>query len=226
MNDDMRALHDKLDSLMAQMDQQQRRQQVIDDLVRDMTPAANGMFRIAVDELDEIGNDVELSDVMYLLKRVLRDTRLLNGMLAQLESVVELSGDLSRLTQPAFLQLVAQLDQMERKGYFSFAAESANIVDRIVTEFDEDDVRALGDNVVTILKTVRNMTQPEVMELANNAVAGLEAPIDEDISTWQLLREMRDPEVRKGMARLLHMVKGFAYTNDSVSIDRKDAQPS
>ena len=223
MSDDMQALHTKLDYLTEQIDEQRRRQQVMDELIHDMTPVANGMFKIAIDELDEIGNEVELTDVMYLLKRVLRDVRLLNGMLENLESLVELGGDLSKLSQPAFVQLVNRLDELERKGYFTFAAEGALILDRIVAEFDEKDVRALGDNVVTILKTVRNMTQPEVMALANNAVARLETPIDEDISTWQLLREMRDPEVRKGMARLLHMVKGFAYNDGSLDIAREDA---
>ena len=37
------------------------------------------------------------------------------------------------------------------------------IADRVVTEFTEEDVKALGDNVVTILNAVKEMTQPEVM---------------------------------------------------------------
>ncbi len=226
MSDDLQALHTKLDYLTEQIEEQRRRQQVIDDLIHDMTPVANGMFQIAIDELDEIGNDVELTDVMYLLKRVLRDVRLLNGMLEQLESLVELANDLGRLSQPTFVQAVNKLDELERKGYFTFATQGASMLDRIVTEFDQADVQALGDNVVTILKTVRNMTQPEVMALVNNAVAGLETPVNEDISTWQLLREMRDPEVRKGMARLLHMVKGFAYADEALNMERKDGQLS
>ncbi|MDX1811215.1 MAG: YkgJ family cysteine cluster protein, partial [Gammaproteobacteria bacterium] len=44
------------------------------------------------------------------------------------------------------------------------------MMDRIVTEFTEEDVQALSDNVVTILKTVRNMTQPDIMALANQSV--------------------------------------------------------
>ncbi len=209
MNDDLQALHVKLDYLTEQIDEQRRRQQIIDELIQDMAPVASGMFQITIDELDEIGNDVDLSDVMYLFKRILRDVRLLNGMLENLESIVEFSGDLSQLSQPVFLQLVNKLGQLERKGYFTFAAESSYIIDQIVTEFSQEDVRALGDNIVTILQTLRNMTQPEVMALVNNAVAGLETPIEPDISTWQLLGELRDPQVRRGFVRLLHMVKGM-----------------
>ena len=44
---------------------------------------------------------------------------------------------------------------MEREGYFAFARGGWRIVERIVTEFSEDDVNALGDNIVTILNTVK-----------------------------------------------------------------------
>jgi len=210
MNSELEALHSKLDYLTEQIDAQRRRQAVLDELLRDMMPAMNGMFQIAVAELDEISPQVELHDVMHLFKRLLRNVHLLNDLLDKLESLVELGEDLSRLSQPAFAQLVQKLDEIERKGYFAFASEGLYIVDRIVTEFDRDDVHALGDNIVTILKTVRSMTQPEVMSMVNRAVTQLEDPIDDNISMWQLMRALRDPEVRKGMARMLNMMKSFA----------------
>jgi uncharacterized protein YjgD (DUF1641 family) len=90
--------------------------------------------------------------------------------------------------------------------------EGWNIVERIVTEFSEEDVKALGDNIVTILGTVRTMTQPEILNLANNAIGAIEAtPVeDEDISALGLLRELSDPQVRRGMARMLNIVKALA----------------
>ena len=76
--------------------------------------------------------------------------------------------------------------------------------------FSEDDVRALGDNIVTILTTVRNMTQPEVLALANNAISAIKPQAEiEDISTIRLIKELGDPRVRRGMARLLNMVKAL-----------------
>lgn len=214
MNSDLQALHSKLDYLTEQIEAQRQRQQVIDDLLQDLAPVADSAFNIAVDELDDLSGEVELNDVLLLFKRLLRDVRLFNTLLGNLESLAELADEMQHLSTPAFAQLTTQLDRLERKGYFSFSAEAVQVLDRIVSEFDAEDVRALGDNVVTILETVRNMTQPEVMGLVNQAVAGLETPVNTDISTWQLLRELRDPEVRQGMARLLHMVKGFAYTEE------------
>jgi uncharacterized protein YjgD (DUF1641 family) len=107
--------------------------------------------------------------------------------------------------------MVSDLDRLEREGYFAFARGGWYILERIVEEFSEEDVRALGDNIVTILTTVRNMTQPDVLALANNAVSAIQ-PEDGtgDVSTLQLLRELRDPKVRRGMARLLNIVKSLA----------------
>lgn len=210
MNGELQSLHEKLDHLVTQVDALRQRQVALDELLHDMTPAVNGVFQMAVDELDEISPHVQLSDVLALFKRLLRDVHLLNRMLDRLEGVMELAEDLSHLSQPVFMQLTHRLDEMERKGYFAFASEGMYVVDRIVTEFDQEDVHALGDNIVTILRTVRRMTQPEVMGMVNQAMNQMEAPIDEDISLWQLVQKMRDPEVRRGLAHLMHMVKGFA----------------
>jgi uncharacterized protein YjgD (DUF1641 family) len=101
---------------------------------------------------------------------------------------------------------------MEREGYFNFARGSWRIVERIVNEFDEEDVNALGDNIVTILTTVKNLTQPEIMEMTNNALSAFqEEPLPEgDVSIFQLLRDLSDPQVRRGMSRLMNMVKVLA----------------
>ncbi len=206
----MTLLHQKLDYLTEQLDAQRRRQQVLEELWRDMVPIGNSMTQLMINELEEVGNDFELEDILHLFKRLLRDVRLITGLLDRLESFVELIDELKIMTTPAFSMMVENLEKLENKGYFAFANNTGYIVDQIVTEFDEEDVRALGDNIVTILTTVRNMTQPDIMALVNNAVQKIEAPVDEDISMLGLLREMRDPEVRSGLARLLNMVKALS----------------
>lgn len=210
MNDDLQLLIEKIDYLTEQAEAQRRRQEAMEELLHDLAPMARQAMQIAATELEEIGDDVTLEDALYLGKRLLRDVKLLSGMLESLESGVELAGDMQRLAQPAFIELIQRLDVLERRGYFAFATEAAQIVDRVVSEFSREDVQALGDNIVTILKTVRQMTQPEIMAMASSAFTRLEEPVSDDISTWALLRELRDPDVRRGTARLLHMVKGFA----------------
>ena len=207
---DLAALHRKLDFLTEQFEAQRRRQAELDELKQDLIPIANHMIKLWIDELAEIGNDFDLSDLLFLVKRLLRDTSLIVQALGWLEGVADLGREAELLIHPMFNQTVEALDELERKGYFRFASGLWYVMERITDEFSEEDVRELGDNVVTILHTVRNMTQPEIMALANNAIEKIDDPVPDQVSTWTLLRELRDPQVRRGMVRMLHIVKTFA----------------
>ncbi|MCK4976736.1 MAG: DUF1641 domain-containing protein [Anaerolineales bacterium] len=207
---------EKLDYITRAYDEQRQRQEEFNELKNDLIPVANHMLKLSIDELAEIGTDFQAEDLLFLLKRLLRDTHLLVGLLNSLESTMELVDETSRIGQQVFNQAVMSLDRLEREGYFTFAQSGWRIVERIVNEFSEEDIDALGDNVVTILTTVRNLTQPEIMNLTNNAIQAIQdEPVsDGDISVWALVRDLNDPQVRKGMARLLNMLKVIADQPD------------
>jgi uncharacterized protein YjgD (DUF1641 family) len=207
---DLETLHQKIDLISEQLAAQQRRQQELQELQHDVMPIVNHMIKLSIDELAEVGNDFELEDLLFLLKRVLRNTRLIRRLMDMVEGSAGLLDEVQPIALQAFSTSVETLDRLEREGYFAFAQESWHILERIVNEFNEEDVRALGDNIVTILTTVRNMTQPEILNLANNAISAINPQEEvEDISTLRLIRELGDPRVRRGMARLLNLVKAL-----------------
>lgn len=128
----------------------------------------------------------------------------------QREAVQELLHDVSGLTGTSMGTLTARLAELEQSGHLGFAKSSLGVIDKVMTSFTEDDVQALGDNVVLILQTVKEMTQPEIMTMlqrtahAVNEDAGSSA---EAPSTLHLLRELRDPEIRRGLHRLLNLLR-------------------
>lgn len=204
-------LHQKIDYLTEQMDAQRRRQSELDELKADLIPIMNHMVSLSIEELAEIGTEFQLEDLLFLLKRLLRNTGAILRLMDMLEAGMGLSDEINLLGKQVFSNWVETADRLEREGFFAFMREGWGVFERIVAEFDEQDVRALGDNIVTILTTVRQMTQPEVLALANNAMAAIQPEDREDeISTLQLLRSLSDPRVRKGMARLLNIVKTLA----------------
>ncbi len=204
-------LMEKMDRIETHVAEQRRRQQDLEELQRDLIPIGNHMFKLAIDELAEVGSEFQAEDLFFLLKRILRDTHLLLKLFDQLESVMELSEDMQTLGKQVFNQGVHELDRLEREGYFAFAREGWTIVERIVEEFSEEDVRALSDNIVTILKTVRNMTQPEIMAIANQSVDAIrDVPAEkENLSTFALIKEMGSPQVKRGMSRMLNLLKAM-----------------
>ena len=213
-NGGLSSVETKIDRMLVHLEKQAQVQEERDELKRDLIPIANQVIRLSIDELAEIGEDFELEDLLFLMKRFLRDVHLIHGMLDRLESSVELLDESKLIGQQMFDQAVERLDQMEREGYFDFVKGGSYIVEKIVHEFSEEDIRLLGDNIVTILHTIRNLTQPEIMQLTNNAINAIqeEPATNASPSTWSVIKELSDPQVRKGMMRFLNILKAMSET--------------
>jgi uncharacterized protein YjgD (DUF1641 family)/uncharacterized coiled-coil protein SlyX len=208
-------LHRKLDMLTAQVgylsEQAQaaeRERQSRAELMHDLTPVLNDAFRLAVEQLAEVQDDVQLPDLVRLLKRLARNRRNIERLLDQLESLADLADSVMPIGDQAFARVAGVLAELERKGYFAFLKGGLRILDNIVTSFGEEDVKQLGDNIVLILRTVKEMTQPEVMNFLRNTVTLTEQEASEpvDISYRALLAQMRDPNVRRGLALTMRML--------------------
>lgn len=208
-------LNEKVDSLSTQVAflaeeariQQQRRQEW-DELKGDLTPVASEVYRLSVQQLDEVESYVQLDDIIRLLKRLMRNTRNLEQILDQMESMADLTQEFGPVSEGAFLALMTRLDEMERNGYFAFMRGGMQIMDKVVTNFDEDDLSQLGDNIVLILETLKEMTQPEVMHMLQSTASVMREPeIDGDVSMLSLIRQLNDPAVKKGLAKTLTVLK-------------------
>lgn len=178
------------------------------ELMRDLTPIANDAFRIATEELEEVQEYVDLQDMLRLLKRLLRNTRTLERMLDQVESMSELMDTMMPLSDQAFAKAVDLLQMLEHKGYFTFAQGGMQIADNVVTSFTADDVKKLGDNIVLILNVVKDMTQPDIMNFVRSTLLVAEKEIEQpvDTSALALLKQMRDPNVRRGLALTMRVL--------------------
>jgi TusE/DsrC/DsvC family sulfur relay protein len=100
------------------------------------------------------------------------------------------------------------LHDLETKGYFAFARESVKIVENVVENYSEDDVRQLGESVVGILDTVKSVTQPEVLAVANEASEALsKAKSVKPKSIFGMLKATRDADVKYGLAVIFEILR-------------------
>ncbi len=216
MDEVMLELNRKMDLLSAQVQflteqaqaaERQRAERA--ELMRDLTPIVNDAYRLTVEQLEEVEQYVDLNDLLRLLKRLLRNGRNFDKLLDQIESALDLVETVGPLSDEAFGKAVDTLEQMERKGYFLFARGGMQIVDNIVTSFGEEDVRLLGDNVVLILRTIKEMTQPEVMNFVRNTVEIIDREKDQPVQTSlvALWRQLQDPNVRRGLAISMRVLR-------------------
>lgn len=209
--EDLAELNAKIDRLAAQVQfvvdeafVMRERRQERDELLADLTPIAGQAYQYAVRQLEQVDQYVTMDDLTHLIKKLMRNVRNLEELLDRMESLKELIDEVTPLTQTGVISLMNALQDLERRGYFGFIRSGSKVLDAIVTNFSEEDVDALGDNVVLILQAVRDMTQPEVMTMLRNTAATVREEEVPDRVTWrQLIRQMRDPATKKGLARLM-----------------------
>jgi uncharacterized protein YjgD (DUF1641 family) len=190
---------------------QRRNRQDWDELKNDLTPVANEVYQLSVRQLDEIEGYVQLEDIIRVTKRLVRNTRNLEVALDQLESFSDLAREMGPLSDEVFMTIMTRLSEMEKKGYFSFFQGGMTIMDEIVSNFTEEDIHQLGENIVLILQTVREMTQPEIMTLLRTSANVLrEEEVPEKVSLLDIMRQMNDPAVRRGLSKTLSVLKTFS----------------
>lgn len=199
----------QVDWMAEQMRQQQLQQQKWAELVEISAPITRDVMDRATMEMAVIGQDVTSEDLARFARTALVSLPKLEAMLRQLDSLTELAEMLSGLSGPMMARLTDLMQQADEKGYFAYAKQVSAMADNVVTEFTEEDVAALGDNVVTILHAVKEMTQPEVMALVQRTAITMQDVEDHPgtpPSMLQLLKQMRDPQTRRGLSRVLAML--------------------
>ncbi len=213
-------INQKLDVITAYIQEQQRRQREKEELKHDLIHIGKDVFQAAVTELEEVAPYFDTQDLLHLLKTLLRNVRNLNRLLDQMESVADFVEDAKPLSKEAFAELLHKLDKLDRKGYFDFMKETAKIIDTIVTSFSVEDVRLLRENITSILLTIKSMTQPEMLSTMDNALGfyrNMDIVVESDVSFRQILRELRKPEVKRGIVFLLEFIKSMANPNGSTT---------
>jgi len=207
------ALDRKLDIVLEEVAEMRRLRREVEELKDDLSRVGKDVFATAVAELDEVAPFVDTGDFTALLKRLVRNTNNLNELFVQLESARELLRDATPLARQVFSDGLAGLDQLDRKGYFTMARELGRAMDNIVTHFTPDDARRLADNIVVMMETFKNLTQPEMLLAVNNAMEiyrKLDFAKMEEVSLWKAFRELNKPEMRRALGFLLSFLRNLA----------------
>jgi hypothetical protein len=195
---DLAALNQKLDVLSVQVayliEQAQetaRRQRERSELMQDALPIANDAIALVTEQLDEIQEYIDLSDILRLGKRLLRNGRNLDKMFGQLESLMDFADTAGPLANSVFEKITDQLEVAEHKGYFALAGGAVRTVDRAAASLTPEDIGRLAESVVVLAKVFKELDEPV------------------NPSMRSLLRQIRDPDVRRGLAKVMRMLRVF-----------------
>lgn len=211
-------INNKLNYILSEIELQRKHRQEMQDLKDDLMRVAKDVYQSSIDELEQVHDYLKTGDIFHLFKKLLRNVNNLTKIFEQLENIRDFSKDIGIVSKEMTLQLMTKLDELDRKGYFMFFKESLKIIENIVTSFTVEDVKALGDNIVTILNTIKNLTQPDMLQAVNNALnvyKKLDINVEDDISIIKLIKELNQPETKKALFFTLQFLKSLSEINNN-----------
>ena len=196
------ALDKKLDLILSYVNKQRLNSTVVEDLVSDLSIIGKDAYDTTVEELDKRQVKINQAEITDLAVSFIRNIGNIKKMMDLLEMGMDLSKVLSPIANEVIIDFTKTLGEFEEKGYFEFFKEFIPILDNIVKGFTPEDLRGFADNIVSILTTVKEMTQPEVLGTMQNAIKAFNSMETESVpsySVWRVMREMNSPEMKKAL---------------------------
>ncbi len=207
------ALNHKMDLVLEEVMAQREMRQSVEDLTSDLTIIGTDMFKSTVTELDNAGVEIDGEAVKLLLMKLLRNIDTISEMFEMLESASDFLKDISPILHQMGLDGIKMMHEFEQKGYIDFIKESGKIVDNIVTHFSVDDVRSLADSIVTIMETVKELTQPDMLKAINSGLVVYKSIDVNDVpeySMFKAIKEMNSKEMKRGLGFMITFLKNIS----------------
>jgi uncharacterized protein YjgD (DUF1641 family) len=218
-------IQSKLDAISAELEVARRQREEMKELRDDLTLIAKDVFQSAVVEMEDIAPFVHTGDFLHLVKKILRNTNNINEAISKLESTMDFMEDWRPIGKDLFNDGLDKLDEFDRKGYFAFLKEVFAVIDNIVTHYSTEDVRLLADNIVIIMETVKSLTQPDMLVAVNNALTvyqSLDTKDLEEYSVWKAMRELRTPEMKRGIGFIITFLKNISQEQSNLQLTYKE----
>jgi uncharacterized protein YjgD (DUF1641 family) len=200
----------KLDVILEEVHAQKAARESVYDLADDLAIVGKDLFKNTVIELDKAGVEIDRDAIAGAGIKLIRNINNINEFLETMENLQDFMKDATPILHQVGLDAVHKMHDLEQKGYFDFLKEVGHMMDNIVTHFSKEDVRALSENIVFILETVKNLTQPDMLKAINNATTiykNLDMEEVEEYSVFKALLELRKPEMKKGIGFMITFLK-------------------
>ncbi|HKJ46618.1 MAG TPA: hypothetical protein VJ991_12385 [Balneolales bacterium] len=194
MQEQIDSINRKLDIVLEEIELQRRHRRAMEDLQDDLVRVGKGVYQSAVEELEQVHDYMDTSDVLFLGKLLLRNINNLTRLFQKLESTMDFFNDSAPITRELAIDLMNRLDEYERKGYFRFIRDLSEVLDKIVTTVEPDDIQKAGNNLVNVIETAKKS----------------DLSVPDKISLISLLRELNSPEMKRAMAVTIRFVRNIS----------------
>ncbi len=213
IQDQINDINRKLDIVLEEVMAQRATRLSLEDLTADLTIVGTDVFKSTVTDLDNAGIELDGEALKMLAFKLIRNVGTITEMFEMLESANDFVKDVSPILHQVGLDGIKMANEFEQKGYFEFFGATMKIMDNIVSHFDKDDLQALADNIVTILETIKSLTQPDMLKAINSGIVVYKSIDVENVPEYSLFKAMmalNSKEMRRGLGFMITFLKNIA----------------
>ena len=207
------AILERLDNLENQIAPLSDSARAIGELREELAPRVNEAVQALIKELADVEADFQLEDLLYLIKKAMRNVNNLSYSLDQLKNLIDLASNAEPLLKSSVPQLIYYLDDLERNGVFRMMSTMMNVMRQIGQTYTAEDLDQIGQGAVRLLGVAKKLTTPESLDFLDQMA---EVPTRVDVAAakpvgpFSMLFALGDDQVKQGMGVMLELTKAMA----------------
>ncbi len=156
-----------------------------------------------------------------ILSRLDTISQRLDAIEARQRFSAEMAEELMPIGRLAMNSAASHLAEWDERGLFEMLGVGRRAVLRILESYSKEDAEYLADAVVGILATVRNLTQPGVLTVANQASdVLLSGDGVEPVGMFGAMRKAaKDDDIKRGLGVMLEVMRAIGRAQGGVATD-------
>lgn len=184
-----------------------------DELREEMAPRINEAVHALIRELADVEADFQMDDLVFLIKKIMRNIHHFNFAMDQFKNVVDFILTAEPLLKTTVPQLITYVDILEQNGVFRLITVGIEVLKKIGSTNSIEDLCQIGDGLVSLIGVLKKLTSPATLEFLDKA-----AEIPERVDVRQakpaglltLMSAMTDKEIQQGLGVVLELTRGLA----------------
>jgi uncharacterized protein YjgD (DUF1641 family) len=204
---------DRLDRLESQIAPLTASAKALGELREELAPRVNEAVQALIVELADVEADFQLEDLLFLIKKMMRNVRNLDFALDQMKNLIDFALTAEPLLKSSVPQVITFLDDLEQRGVLRLLGTGMEVLKKVGASYSAEDLKQVAEGVVRLAGILKKLAAPGALDLLDRA-ADLPARVDvsaaQAVGPWGMLRGMGDPQVQQGLGVLLEFTKGLA----------------
>ncbi len=185
----------------------------VKELKMELAPRVNEAVHYLIKELADIEADFQLEDLIFFIKKALRNINNLNYSMDMLKNLIDFSVMAEPLIKGTVPEVIQSLDDLEQNNVFKIADISIKTLKKIGTTYTQEEFQQIGDGLVRLTGLLKNLTLPESLDLLERA-STLPGSVDLDaakpVGPFSMIGAMGNEKVKEGVGVLLELTKGLS----------------